>query len=73
MAVDMQKVGEWLRQADVIYQTPLVRMAVVPLLKAMLPPLGVTPEQIAVLDQHYHELTAREAEAKRRAGTSLDA
>ena len=46
--------------------TPIVRQMLVPMLKAVLPPLGVTPEQIATLDAHYADLTAREAEAVRR-------
>ena len=68
MPVDMTKVTAWISQADLLFQTPLIRLAVIPLLKAMLPPLGVTPEQIAQLDAHYDELTAREREARRRAG-----
>ena len=67
MPINMTKVIAWTQQADVLFQTPLIRMAVIPLLKAMLPPMGVTPEQIAVLDAHYDDLTAREAEARRRA------
>lgn len=64
--IDMQKVSTWVREANVIFQTPLVSLTLIPLLKAMLPPLGVTPEQMAVLDAHYDDLTAREAEAVRR-------
>lgn len=71
MKIDMNEVLAWTRQADAIFQTPLIRLTVVPILKAMLPPLGVTPEQMAALDAHYEDLTAREAEARRRA-TSTD-
>lgn len=67
MPIDMTKVIAWAQQADVLFQTPLVRMAVVPILKAILPPMGVTPEQIATIDVHFDDLTAREAEARRRA------
>lgn len=70
MPIDMTQVAAWLKQADVIYQTPLIRMALVPLLKALLPPLGVTPEQIAVLDEHAADYDRRKAEAERR--TRLD-
>ena len=64
--IKMDAVLAWTRQADLVFQTPLIRLAVLPLLKAMLPPLGVTPEQMTVLDEHYEDLVAREAEARRR-------
>jgi hypothetical protein len=67
MAVDMAKVTTWVRQADAIFQTPLVALTLVPLLKSILPSLGVTPAQIAQLDAHYDDLVTREAEARRRA------
>lgn len=66
MPVNMQDVHEWVRKADAIFNTPLVRLTVVPILKAMLPPMGVTPEQVATLDAHYADLETREREAKRR-------
>lgn len=64
--IDMNAVIAWTRQADIVFQTPLIRLTVVPLLKALLPPLGVTPEQMAILDAHYDDLVMREAEARRR-------
>lgn len=67
MAVNMQQVTDWMRQADALFQTPIVRQMLVPMLKAVLPPLGVTPAQIATLDAHYADLTSREADALRRA------
>lgn len=70
--IDMNQVLAWTKQADAIFQTPLIRMAVVPLLKAMLPPLGVTPAQMTILDGHYEDLTRREADARRRASTDDD-
>lgn len=67
--IDMNQALEWVRQADAIFGTPVIRLTVVPILKALLPPMGVTPEQIAILDLHYADLAAREAEARRRATT----
>jgi hypothetical protein len=64
--IKMDAVLAWTRQEDLVFQTPLIRLAILPLLKAMLPPLGVTPEQMTVLDEHYEDLVAREAEARRR-------
>lgn len=72
MKIDMNAVLAWTRQADAIFQTPLIRLTVVPVLKALLPPLGVTPEQMAVLDAHYEDLTQREADARRRAAADDD-
>jgi len=66
MGVNMQQVTHWMREADALFQTPVVRQMLVPMLKAVLPPLGVTPEQIATLDEHYADLNVREAEAIRR-------
>lgn len=71
-SIDMNAVVAWVRQADAVFNTPLIRLTVVPILKALLPPLGVTPEQIAILDTHYADLAAREAEARRRAAADDD-
>jgi hypothetical protein len=66
MPVDLGKVEHWLRRADAIFQTPLVAMMVIPLLKQLAPSLGLTEAQIAQLDAHYADLERREAEALRR-------
>lgn len=66
MPIDMTQVSAWVKQADLIFQTPIIKLAVLPLLKGLLPSLGVTPEQMATLDEHYADLSAREAEAIRR-------
>mgnify|MGYP001578012366 FL=1 len=63
----MLQVTGWLKQADAIFQTPLVKLLILPQLRSLLPSLGVTPEQIAQLDEHYADLVSREAEARRRA------
>jgi hypothetical protein len=73
MKVDMNAVVAWTKQADLIFQTPLMRGMLLPLLKLALPSLGVTPAQIAVLDAHDDDYTARLAEARRRAGQDGDA
>lgn len=66
MPIDMTQVTAWVKQADVIFQTPIIKFAVLPLLKGLLPTLGVTPEQMRTLDEHYADLSAREADAIRR-------
>jgi hypothetical protein len=65
--IDIAHVMKWLDSADLIFQHPLIKLAVLPLLRSVLPDIGVSPEQMKQLDEHYADLESREHRARIRA------
>lgn len=67
-SVKIDDVVKWLDTADKVFQTPMVREVLLPMVKGLLPQVGVTPEQAAQLDAHYADLARRRERARARAG-----
>ena len=68
MSVKIDDVVKWLDTADKVFQTPMVREVLLPAVRALLPGLGLKPEQVATLDEHYADLARRRERARTRAG-----
>lgn len=66
--VDVNEISKWIAAADEVFKTPLVREVVWPMVKAMLPPFGVSEKQIAELDARHADAVGRLARARKRSG-----
>ena len=61
-AIDLAKLEKWIRTGETIVKSPLFG-----LLKPLLPQLGLTPEQIVLLDKRHADYLTRLQRARNRA------